>query len=156
MKLTKSKLKQIIKEELNEIDDDDLAALRPQEENQELVAIANKALHEALRTVKALETVTNFNMEEELMRCMSCGNDGMTVRRKDVEYGWSGLDNVVLLNVEIATCPNCNDEEVALPRVAELHRVLAECLVKKPSRLTAKEIRFLRKHMGWSGEDFAS
>ena len=39
MKLTKSKLKQIIKEELNEIDDDDLAALRPQEENQELVAV---------------------------------------------------------------------------------------------------------------------
>ena len=63
MKLTKSKLKQIIKEELNEIDDDDLAALRPQEENQELVVVANKALHEALKAVKALETVTNFNMD---------------------------------------------------------------------------------------------
>ena len=63
MKLTKSKLKQLIKEELNEIEDEGLFDDRPQEENQELVVVANKALHEALQAVKALEPPFKFSRD---------------------------------------------------------------------------------------------
>ncbi len=69
MKIAKQKLRQIIKEELlkvlNETTDVDGDGfnLRPQEENQELVVVANDALHEALQAVKNLETVSDFNMD---------------------------------------------------------------------------------------------
>jgi DNA-binding transcriptional regulator YiaG len=43
---------------------------------------------------------------------------------------------------------------VSIPRMEDLHRRLALELIKKPS-LTGKEIRFLRKHLGWSQAEFA-
>jgi hypothetical protein len=67
MRLTKTRLKQIIKEELDEIEDyDDFSALGPQEENQEPVITANEALHSALQAVEDLETITEFNMDASI------------------------------------------------------------------------------------------
>ena len=52
--------------------------------------------------------------------------------------------------------PELRDQEVPLPRVAELHRAIAMALVHKPARFLGAEVRYLRKYMGWSGVDFAS
>lgn len=43
-----------------------------------------------------------------------------------------------------------------MPRIAQLHRMIAEAVAEKPARLTGAEVRFLRKHLGWSGEDVAN
>jgi hypothetical protein len=67
MKITKSKLKQMIKEELNEIEDyDDLAAMGPQEENQEPVVIANEALRKALKAAEALKPPFKFSRDSPI------------------------------------------------------------------------------------------
>jgi transcriptional regulator with XRE-family HTH domain len=55
----------------------------------------------------------------------------------------SGLPGVILLGVEVRRCQGCGAEEVAIPRIEELHR------------LAPAEIKYLRKWLGWSGVDFA-
>ena len=89
------------------------------------------------------------------MKCFECGAEMIsTVER--YHYDESGLPNVWLENVEIRRCPNCGEEDVVIPRLDSLHRVLAEGLVRKPKRLTGAEVRFLRKTVGWSGKDLAN
>ena len=88
------------------------------------------------------------------MKCMSCGAE-MVTGQEDHAYDSSGLRNVVLVGVVVDRCPSCGEFEVELPRVLELHRVLAQALVGGHGRLVGAEIRFLRKQVGWSGADFA-
>lgn len=80
----------------------------------------------------------------------------MTVRRENTRYDACGLPNVTLQDVEVRRCPACGETEIAIPSLESLHRSLALALIRKPSRLVAAEIRFLRKHLGWSGADFAA
>lgn len=89
------------------------------------------------------------------MKCMECGGE-MKVTHRDYPYAESGLPNVVLLGLELRACPKCGETERVMPRLAQLHRVIAEAVAEKTARLTGAEVRFLRKHLGWSGEDFAS
>jgi putative zinc finger/helix-turn-helix YgiT family protein len=80
----------------------------------------------------------------------------MKVTHRDHVYVESGLPNVVLLGLEFRTCPKCGEVERVMPRLAQLHRLIAERVAEKEARLIGAEIRFLRKHLGWSGEHFAS
>jgi putative zinc finger/helix-turn-helix YgiT family protein len=69
-------------------------------------------------------------------------------------YTESGLPNVVLQGVSVADCPVCGNTEVAIPRIGKLHRTIAHALTMSPARLTGAELRFLRKHLVLSGEEF--
>src|SRR5207248_8367211 len=89
------------------------------------------------------------------MKCPECGEAEMKVVHRDYAYVESGLPNVVLLGLEFRTCPKCGEEERVIPRLAQLHRLIAERVAGKEARLPGAEIGFLRKHLGWSGEDFA-
>lgn len=86
------------------------------------------------------------------MKC-DCGKE-MKSERRDHRYVESGLPDVVLVGLEFRVCP-CGEEEMVLPRITQLHRLIAKRVAEKDSRLTGVEIRFLRKHLGWSGGDFA-
>jgi putative zinc finger/helix-turn-helix YgiT family protein len=88
-------------------------------------------------------------------KCDNCGKGAMKVTRENYQYKESGLPNVVLVGVEVRRCPECGTTELALPRVAELHRVIASMVIHKPARLSGLEVRYLRKFLGWSGADFA-
>jgi putative zinc finger/helix-turn-helix YgiT family protein len=61
-----------------------------------------------------------------------------------------------LVNIEVRHCPNCGNELLAIPRLAQLHRTIAHALILKRAQLTPQEIKFLRKSLGWSGKDFAA
>lgn len=88
------------------------------------------------------------------MKCAECGS-AMKVARENVKYdGMMGLP-VVLANVEVRRCARCGEYEVVIPRLEELLGVLAGAVIRKPTRLTGDEVRFLRKYLGWSGADFA-
>lgn len=89
------------------------------------------------------------------MKCLSCGAKMVTTTEPLFHYTVSGLSNVYLANVDISRCRKCHEEEVAIPRIEQLHKALATVIVKQTSRLAAEEIRFLRKTMGLSGADFA-
>ena len=87
------------------------------------------------------------------MKC-TCGSE-MKIGKENYRYTESGLDNVTLLGVEVRRCPKCGEWEVVVPRLAELHRLLARAVATKRSLLKPQEIRFLRKYLGYSSADFA-
>jgi putative zinc finger/helix-turn-helix YgiT family protein len=86
---------------------------------------------------------------------LSCGKALKPVRENH-RYVESGLPNVTLVKVEVRRCPHCGEEELVIPKIEQLHRVLAGAVAMKTERLTHHEIRFLRKYLGWSGADFAA
>jgi len=91
------------------------------------------------------------------MRCIQCKDEIMrTDRITNYHYIESGLPNVVLRNIKVRTCPNCGDRLITIPKMPELHKLLANLLIMKEERLASPEIRFLRKYLGWSQRDFAS
>ena len=87
-------------------------------------------------------------------KCRDCQGELVT-SRENHRYTASGLPNVVLVDVEIRRCRECGTAEVVIPRMEELFRTIALAVIKKPSRLSGAEVRFLRKQLGWSGADFA-
>ena len=88
------------------------------------------------------------------MRCVQCGGP-MVVTGDTHRYDESGLPDVVLKGVETRSCKNCGEREVAIPNIEGLHRALAQALICRASLLTGAEVRFLRKFLGYSGQDFA-
>lgn len=88
------------------------------------------------------------------MKCDACG-EPMTSARENHSYTASGLPYVTLVGVEIRRCKACGEHEVVIPKIEQLHRAIAVAVVSKRPRLTASEVRFLRKYLGWSGADFA-
>lgn len=88
------------------------------------------------------------------MKCLQCRTQ-MQSTRENYRWDASGMPNVVLVDVEIRRCPACGEHTVMIPRMEELNRSLAMTLIAQPGRLPPQEIRFLRKWLGWSGQDFA-
>jgi putative transcriptional regulator len=96
-------------------------------------------------------------MEEVTMQCINCGSK--TLHKKEVEryeYVESGLRGVYLKGVTVHVCKKCGEEELAIPAIEGLHQAIANALASKPQRLQPIEVRFLRKHLGLSGRDFAA
>ncbi|MCL4818899.1 MAG: helix-turn-helix domain-containing protein [Vicinamibacteria bacterium] len=89
------------------------------------------------------------------MTCVLCGGK-QRADKKDHQYTESGLPNVRLVGIGVLTCTKCGDEEVVIPAIADLHRVLARSLVLKAEQLAPAEIRFLRKHLGWNQSALAA
>jgi transcriptional regulator with XRE-family HTH domain len=87
------------------------------------------------------------------MRC-GCGEQA-TLTSGDYLFVESGLNNVTLHGVELLNCDMCGTLTPVLSKINELMQVIASALVLKPSQLTGKEIRFLRKYIGFTGEQFA-
>ena len=84
--------------------------------------------------------------------CAICGAR-IIPERRNYRYPESGLPNVVLQGVAVADCALCGNFDVAIPRVAKVHRAIARALANSPARLTGPQLRFLRKHLGLSGDD---
>jgi putative zinc finger/helix-turn-helix YgiT family protein len=90
------------------------------------------------------------------MNCAECGSDLVAVERNAViRYDMGGLPHVTLRGVEMRRCGACGDVITKIPRIGQLHRVLADYIIRQPRLLLGSEIRFLRTHLGLSTEDFA-
>jgi transcriptional regulator with XRE-family HTH domain len=86
---------------------------------------------------------------------MHCGcEERATVILGDYLFLESGLSNVTLRGVELLECGKCGSLTPVLSKINKLMQVIAEALILKPSQLTGKEIRFLRKYIGFTGEQF--
>ena len=76
---------------------------------------------------------------------------GRSMRKRQVTkaapyaYTESGLDNVVLSGITVYVCPYCQAEVPVIPRIGQLHRVIADTLLHKPELLTGQELRFLER-----------
>ena len=89
------------------------------------------------------------------MKCPQCGHQ-MKTARENYLYKESGLPNVTLMAIEVGRCSSCGEHEAVIPKIEQLHRVVATAIARKAPGLTPEEIRFLRKYLGWSGADFAA
>ena len=87
------------------------------------------------------------------MKCIECGA-AMTERRDAFDYSTCGLP-VMLLNVPVRRCRGCDEVEVSIPQIEDLHRLIADSVTRKKGRLAGAEIRFLRSWLGLSGRRFA-
>src|ERR1017187_943248 len=94
-------------------------------------------------------------MEVSAMSCPICGSR-MKTKRENYRYEAVGLPGITLQGVEVSRCGKCGEYEVAISRIEDLHRAIAQAVILKKDRLTPAEIRFLRKHLGWTGAEFAA
>lgn len=90
------------------------------------------------------------------MKCVFCNSKKeMKVIVEDHRYVECGLDNIVIKNMKKYICTNCGEEYYNFSNPWALHRIIAKTIANGIDHLNNKEFRFLRKHMGFSGEFFA-
>ncbi len=97
--------------------------------------------------------MNTMSAPKPVRRCTECGQP-QTVVRQTVMYPESGLSNVQLSNVPVWMCVN-RHEEVEIPRVQELHELMAHLILRKPAAIVGPEIKFLRRRVAMSAKDFA-
>lgn len=65
--------------------------------------------------------------------------------------GWRyedcGLNSVRILNADFVT-DDASEKVICVPAINLLHRTIAEGILRRPSRISGKELRFLRTEMG--------
>ncbi len=88
-----------------------------------------------------------------MSRCRRCGEEYGPP--EPVTVPLRVLPTVVVTGIEGRKCSGCGDLKYGLPNMEQLFRVVAGLLVQKPERLSGAEARFLRKWLGWSGQDTA-
>jgi len=88
------------------------------------------------------------------MNCLNCSGPLLTAR-ETVPYHLDLPYPIQLHDVTVHRCEGCGEYEVEVPRVEALHRQIALQVAHREGRLHPKEIRFLRKSLGWSGKEFA-
>jgi putative zinc finger/helix-turn-helix YgiT family protein len=89
------------------------------------------------------------------MTCEDCGSVLIVERDAVRRYDLGGVPHVELHGVELTRCPGCGAESIGIPRLAQLHTVLAHGFVTQTRMLAPTEVRFLRKHVGLSSTDLA-
>jgi hypothetical protein len=75
--------------------------------------------------------------------CKNCGEQVIPERRS-YRYAESGISNVILQGIEVADCQKCGNSDVIIPKMAKIHRAIAQALASSPARLTEEQLRFLR------------
>lgn len=94
------------------------------------------------------------------MKCEACGVDmkaRAVTKERPYLYAMGGLPQFPLTSrVTVYECPKCRAESVTIQGPGELHRQIARALLRKPTALTGDELRFLRKHVGFSAQRFAA
>lgn len=93
-------------------------------------------------------------MKSKQRECRECGGHA-AILRKDYRFVESGLDNVILKDIEVVVCAKCKSEAPRIPQHHDLMQTIAVALIDKPSELTGAEVRFLRKYLGAGSEQFA-
>jgi putative zinc finger/helix-turn-helix YgiT family protein len=95
-----------------------------------------------------------YLLEKQTMRC----NEGheMQERTGNAEFELADGVSITLKAARVFRCKECGVESPVVPAPAALVRVAAEEMAKASNRLGPKEIRFLRKSLGFSGKDYAA
>jgi len=85
--------------------------------------------------------------------CSNCGAHAGVVCGA-YRFEESGLRNVILLGIELIRCQKCGNEDPVIPNMAGLIQCLALAVVEKPWRLKGDEVRYIRKYLKMTGEEF--
>ena len=88
------------------------------------------------------------------MICFKC-KTRMKKIKTDYKYTESGLRNVILKGITAYKCPKCRGINPIISKIKEVHKTIAQQLLKKDSLLTGEEIVYLRKEMKIKAKDLA-
>jgi len=69
-------------------------------------------------------------------------------------YKECGLDNVIIEGMKMIA-DDAGEDTVTIPAVGELHAVIAEGIVSRSTKMSGRELRFLRTEMGLTQENLA-
>jgi len=94
-----------------------------------------------------------MNLPNPSTSCSNCGKPAQVVRGI-YRFEESGLAHVFLINIDKIQCSECGNEDPVIPRLNELMSVLALAVIRKPCPLNGGEVRFLRKFLKMTGEQF--
>lgn len=91
------------------------------------------------------------------MRNVICSNCELPahIERGIYHFKECGLSSVFLHEIKIIRCESCGNEDPIIPNINDLMRFLAVSVILKPERLVGEEIKFLRKYLKKSGEEFS-
>lgn len=90
----------------------------------------------------------------EPMTCIECGQT-MVVTREDLEHEIARGFRVLLRGVEVGRDANGHVAR-GIERAGPLLDAIVLTVLSKPSRLSGAEVRLLRTHAGWNGQEFAA
>jgi len=86
--------------------------------------------------------------------CRECGKKTRN-EKQDYLFQESGLDYVVLKGIDVVVCPGCKTVMPRIPRLNQVMRSLAHALIAKPFALKGQDVRFLRKFLMQTQDEFA-
>lgn len=69
-------------------------------------------------------------------------------------YTECGLDNVMIEGLDVVN-DHAGEETVVIPAIGLLHQVIAEGIVSLPTKMSGRELRFLRTEMGMTQAQLA-
>lgn len=89
------------------------------------------------------------------MECLNCATE-IPVKQETINYRFKecGLDNVFLIGVISHHCDVCGETSYDFGDLIQLHKIIADFVVRKDGLISGAEMRFLRKHLGYSGPMF--
>ena len=87
--------------------------------------------------------------------CTNCGKAARKTHGNHL-FRESGLNNVVLKDIDIIKCDDCGNEDPIILKMNGVMKTIALALVNKPFALCGEEIRYLRRYLGMSGDTFSS
>ena len=109
-----------------------------------------------LRSSYRIQGVERGNDPVTCEICSAPMTERRTTPSAPYKYTLAGLSHVGLVGIVVFECPHGHPSMPRIPRVGELHRVIAEAFVEKPQPLIGGELRFLRKNAGFSAQKFAA
>jgi DNA-binding transcriptional regulator YiaG len=90
------------------------------------------------------------------MRKETCSNCEKEARVITGNYRFDEVGLPVLLkNIEMVDCKECGSRDPIISDVNGLMHVIAFAVIAHPAKLNGDEVKFLRKYLGMSGEDFS-
>ncbi len=88
----------------------------------------------------------------KISKCSNCGADTRIVRG---EYNLIKMGiPAVVINMEMGQCKQCDNVDPIIAHLDDLMRTVALAVVCNPSRLSGLDVRFLRKYIGKTAEEF--
>jgi DNA-binding transcriptional regulator YiaG len=78
------------------------------------------------------------------IKCPSCGNKCEILKDQNFDYQGCGLNNVVLVGIQVLHCKCGGESSPMIPKIREVHQLIAEAILFQGAKLRYCDIRFLR------------
>jgi DNA-binding transcriptional regulator YiaG len=86
-------------------------------------------------------------------QCSKCGADALLIRGNH-RFNEIGVP-VLLKKIKLIKCTKCRTVEPIIPMMSDLINAIAMAVICQPSKLNGQEIRFLRKYVRKSADEFS-